>query len=197
MIIATFGPSTGWVGKTVRYDDGRFILEGFGEIDVSAVVDYDRQGHLIWAYAGLREWVYETAGLPAPAGSATLAAAAGQATPTVDQTGVTQPSVPQAASEAAPVAPPVAPQAQPVAPPVAPQAQPVAPQAQPVVPPAPSAAPEAYAAEAGPPVTPEAPAPPTPTPPTAAPPAEPRLWRLDARRVAAAGSSWGVSPLAR
>ena len=164
MIIATFGPSTGWVGKTVRYDDGRFILEGFGEIDVSAVVDYDRQGHLIWAYAGLREWVYETAGLPAPAGSATLAAAAGQATPTVDQTGVTQPSVPQAASEAAPMAP---------------QAQPVVPPAQPVVPPASSAAPEAYAAEAVPPVTPEAPAPPTAVPPTPAQPttapAEPPL----------------------
>ncbi len=150
MIIATFGPSTGWVGKTVRYDDGRFILEGFGEIDVSAVVDYDRQGHLIWAYAGLREWVYETAGLPAPAGSATLAATE-QAAPTVAQTGVTQPSVPQAASEAAPAASP----------------------AQPVVPPAPSAAPEAYAAEAVPPVTPEAPATPTPTTPTPVPPAPP------------------------
>ncbi len=156
MIIATFGPSTGWVGKTVRYDDGRFILEGFGEIDVSAVVDYDRQGHLIWAYAGLREWVYETAGLPAPAGSATLAATE-QAAPTVAQTGVTQPSVPQAASEAAPAASP----------------------AQPVVPPAPSAALGAYAAEAVPPVTPEAPAPPTAVPPTPAQPttapAEPPL----------------------
>lgn len=105
MVIATFGSSTGWVGKTVRYDDGRFILEGFGEIDVSAVADYDRQGHLIWAHAGLREWVYETAGLPAPAGPAAVAAATEQATPTVAQTGVTEPSDPQAASEAVPAAP--------------------------------------------------------------------------------------------
>ena len=58
MIIATFGPSTAWVGKTITYDDGRFVLEDVGQITAQAVVEYDRQGHLGWAYDGLREWAY-------------------------------------------------------------------------------------------------------------------------------------------
>ena len=67
MIIATFGPSTAWMGRTITFDDGRFTLEDVGQIAPQAVVDYDRQGHLLWAYDGLREWVYQTAGQPAPA----------------------------------------------------------------------------------------------------------------------------------
>jgi hypothetical protein len=57
MLIATFGQTTGWVGKTISYDDGLFSLEGFGLITAADVVAYDGQGHLEWAYAGLREWV--------------------------------------------------------------------------------------------------------------------------------------------
>jgi hypothetical protein len=72
MIVATFGPSTAWVGKTITFDDGRFTLEDLGQIEPHAVVDYDRQGHLQWAYDGLREWAYELAGqaLPQPAPAA-------------------------------------------------------------------------------------------------------------------------------
>ncbi len=66
MVIATFGPTTGWVGKTITYDEGRFTLEGHGPVTAQGVVEYDRSGHLQWAYDGLREWVYQTAGLPAP-----------------------------------------------------------------------------------------------------------------------------------
>lgn len=68
MIIATFGPSTGWAGKTIIYEAGRFALEGHGNLSTSDVMAYDAQGHLEWAYDGLREWVSESAaGQAAPA----------------------------------------------------------------------------------------------------------------------------------
>lgn len=57
MLIATFGPSTGWAGKTIDYESGVFTLEEQGQISASNVLSYDRQGHLEWAYGGLREWV--------------------------------------------------------------------------------------------------------------------------------------------
>ncbi|NLE22993.1 MAG: hypothetical protein GX624_09470 [Actinobacteria bacterium] len=76
MLIATFGPTTAWVGKTISYDDGRYTLEDFGEIGASAVVDYDRHGHLVWAYDGLREWVYQTAGEPVQSAAAAQASEA-------------------------------------------------------------------------------------------------------------------------
>src|SRR5665647_786700 len=56
MLVATFGPSTGWNGKTITYDAGVFTLEDQGTISAADVLAYDRQGHLQWAYAGLREW---------------------------------------------------------------------------------------------------------------------------------------------
>ena len=62
MVIATFGPTTGWVGKTITYDAGRFFLEGHGEIRADHVVEYDRQGHLVWPYDGMRAWVYSMSG---------------------------------------------------------------------------------------------------------------------------------------
>lgn len=61
MPIATFGPSTAWAGKTITYDDGRFTLEGVGPIPAAAVLTYDRQGQISWAYDGLREWVQQLA----------------------------------------------------------------------------------------------------------------------------------------
>lgn len=61
MLIATFGPSTGWAGKTISYEDGRFTLEGVGPLSAADVLTYDRQGHISWAYAGLREWVQQVA----------------------------------------------------------------------------------------------------------------------------------------
>lgn len=56
MLIATFGPTTGWVGKTITYESERFVLEGHGPIAAQDLVEYDRQGHIEWAYDGLREW---------------------------------------------------------------------------------------------------------------------------------------------
>ncbi len=72
MIVATFGPSTAWVGRTISFDDGRFSLEGVGQIAPQAVVDYDRQGHLLWAYDGLRDWAYQAAGRPLPAAAPSM-----------------------------------------------------------------------------------------------------------------------------
>jgi len=57
LIVATFGPTTGWAGKTIAYENQHFVLEGLGPITAEGVLEYDRQGHLVWAYAGLREWV--------------------------------------------------------------------------------------------------------------------------------------------
>lgn len=62
MLVATFGPSTGWAGKTITHDDGVFTLEGVGPVTAVDLLEYDRQGHLEWAYDGLREWVQQTAG---------------------------------------------------------------------------------------------------------------------------------------
>ena len=64
MVIATFGPSTSWSGKTITFDDERFTLEGHGLILEADVLAYDRQGHLIWADAGLRAWVEQRARAP-------------------------------------------------------------------------------------------------------------------------------------
>ena len=56
MVIATFNSATGWAGKTITHDDGVFTLEGHGAISAVDVLTYDRQGHISWAYEGLREW---------------------------------------------------------------------------------------------------------------------------------------------
>lgn len=57
MLIATFGPSTGWAGKTITFDNNTFTLEGHGLINAADVMEYDRQGHLAWASEGTRAWV--------------------------------------------------------------------------------------------------------------------------------------------
>ena len=67
MIIARFGPATAWNGRTIVWEDGRFVLQDHGEVPAQALLDYDRQGQLVWEYDGLREWV---AGLAAAAPAA-------------------------------------------------------------------------------------------------------------------------------
>ena len=58
MLVATFGPTTAWAGKTITWDGNQFVLEGYGRIPGSALVDYDQQGHLQWASAELRSWAW-------------------------------------------------------------------------------------------------------------------------------------------
>ena len=43
MLIATFGPTTGWVGKTITWDEGVFTLAGHGVVTAADVLKYD--GH--------------------------------------------------------------------------------------------------------------------------------------------------------
>jgi len=64
MIVARFTPVTGWAGKAITYDNGRFTLEAYGPIVARDVLKYDQQGQLAWEYDGLREWAYQVAAGP-------------------------------------------------------------------------------------------------------------------------------------
>lgn len=57
MLVATFGPSTGWAGKTITREGEVFTLEDHGPISAADVMEYDRQGQLVWANDGTRAWV--------------------------------------------------------------------------------------------------------------------------------------------
>jgi hypothetical protein len=57
VLIATFGPSTGWAGKKITREGDAFVLEDHGPISATDVMEYDRQGHLSWASDGTRAWV--------------------------------------------------------------------------------------------------------------------------------------------
>lgn len=74
MLIATFGPTTAWRGKTITFDNGQFTLEGHGAITAGGVMEYDKQGHLQWANDGTRAWVgakAQSPSTPAVAGGGT------------------------------------------------------------------------------------------------------------------------------
>lgn len=69
MLVATFGPTTGWEGREIIWDVDRFILVGHGAVPAAGVLDYDRRGQLLWAQPELRAWVvevdrWETGGRP-------------------------------------------------------------------------------------------------------------------------------------
>lgn len=57
MLIATFGPTAAWVGKRITREDDAFVLEGHGPISAGDIMEYDRQGHLVWVNDGTRAWV--------------------------------------------------------------------------------------------------------------------------------------------
>lgn len=59
MLVATFGPATGWEGREIIWDVDRFILVGHGAIPAAGVLDYDRLGQIVWAAPELRSWVAE------------------------------------------------------------------------------------------------------------------------------------------
>ena len=87
MLVATFGPSTGWHGRAIIWDVDHYILVGHGAIPAAGVLDYDRRGQLVWADPGLRAWVaqvdrWETGGVSAQPGGVTRTAAAGPGAPT-------------------------------------------------------------------------------------------------------------------
>lgn len=88
MLVATFGDTTGWAGKTIAFEGDQFILDGHGPITSGAVVQYDQQGYLAWSSSGLRQWVYEQAATQAPSSPPQ------EASPQV----VTSPELPDAAA---------------------------------------------------------------------------------------------------
>ena len=61
MLIGTFGPSTAWEGTRITWAEDVFALEGHGPISAVDVMEYDRQGHLVWVNEGTRAWVGATA----------------------------------------------------------------------------------------------------------------------------------------
>jgi len=75
MLIATFGPTTAWVGRRITHDGDAFVLEGHGALSAAEIMEYDRQGHLQWVDDGTRAWV----GSRAQASGASRAAPAARA----------------------------------------------------------------------------------------------------------------------
>jgi hypothetical protein len=74
MLVATFGPTTGWVGKTITFENDTFVLQDHGPISASDVMQYDKQGHLVWANEQARALVEAKAqGAVAPAPIAPVA----------------------------------------------------------------------------------------------------------------------------
>ena len=88
MLIATFGESTGWAGKTITREGEYFILQDHGPISADDVMEYDRQGHLTWANDGMRAWVgsqvkslqQQRAGAPSTQATTVAASPASQTT---------------------------------------------------------------------------------------------------------------------
>ena len=54
MLIAVFGPSTALAGKKITREGDAYILEDHGLISAQNVMEYDAQGHLVWATDEMR-----------------------------------------------------------------------------------------------------------------------------------------------
>lgn len=81
MLVATFGPTTGWAGKTITREGDVFTLQDHGPISAADVMAYDSQGQLVWANHGMRAWVGSKAKTP-QAVTATVGAPASAPTAT-------------------------------------------------------------------------------------------------------------------
>ena len=57
MVVATFGPTTAWLGRTITFQNDAFVLQDHGPISAGDVMAYDQQGQLVWASDGTRAWV--------------------------------------------------------------------------------------------------------------------------------------------
>jgi len=58
-LIATFGPATGWVGRTITYDGRGFYIDGIGRVTAKGLLSYDEQSLIDWSHEGVREWVLD------------------------------------------------------------------------------------------------------------------------------------------
>jgi len=61
MLVATFGPTTGWAGRQITWDGAGFVLAGHGPIPAAGLVEYDRLGQLQWTSAEVRDWAFSMA----------------------------------------------------------------------------------------------------------------------------------------
>lgn len=61
MLVATFGPTTGWAGRQITWDGTRFVLAGHGPITAAGLVEYDRLGQLQWTSVEVRDWAFSVA----------------------------------------------------------------------------------------------------------------------------------------
>ena len=90
MLIATFGSTTAWVGTQITRKGENFVLEGHGPISAVDIMEYDRQGHLVWVNDGTRAWV----GSKAKSSQGSSATSAGATvTPTTSEASVATPGV--------------------------------------------------------------------------------------------------------
>ena len=61
MLVAAFGPTTGWAGRQITWDGTGFVLAGHGPITAAGLVEYDRLGQLQWTSVAIRDWAFSVA----------------------------------------------------------------------------------------------------------------------------------------
>ena len=64
MLVATFGPTTRWAGRTITLENEVFTLQDHGPISAVDVLSYARQSQLVWANDRMRAWVESKASAP-------------------------------------------------------------------------------------------------------------------------------------
>ena len=57
MLVATFGPASSCPGRTITFENGRFVHEVLGHVSAADILAYDREGALLWPMDGMRAWV--------------------------------------------------------------------------------------------------------------------------------------------
>lgn len=63
-VVATFGPTTLWLGRVITFENEVLTLQDHGPISAVDVLSYDRQGQLVWANDRMRAWVESMASAP-------------------------------------------------------------------------------------------------------------------------------------
>jgi hypothetical protein len=57
MLIATFDSTTDLAGKTITREGDAFVLQDHGPISARDVMEFDKQGQLVWSTEGAWAWV--------------------------------------------------------------------------------------------------------------------------------------------
>ncbi len=56
-VIATFGPTTGWNGRRIVFDNGALLIEGVGPVSGQGVESYAKNGQIAWQSQAMRDWI--------------------------------------------------------------------------------------------------------------------------------------------